>query len=301
MQNYFFLILGMHRSGTSFLARCLNVSGVYLGEKMLLANRIPKANPKGFWENEYFTKLSDKLLKENKLNWDQITTNFKCSDSYKQQFKTIVNELVSESHFSSGVKDPRLLLLLHSIVDIFPENKIYVGIFRHPLKVAESLKIRDDFDYKKSLDLWQAYNSKLLEYIKNNNGFLFDFDWPKEKLLDEISMFVKKVGLFETDLNLVYSKDLFRSDKSFNNSYKIPTEIENTYQKLKEQSMQNKSISPKPITFSIDEAREIITKMMGTINKITEVKKEEVKEISLTRKIRKNQRHFLKNLRKLTR
>ena len=141
----------------------------------------------------------------------------------------------------------------------------------------------------------------VIDYIENNNGFLFDFDWPKEKLLDEISMFVKKVGLFETNLNLVYSEDLFRSDKSYNSSYKIPIEIENTYQKLKEQSMQNKSISPKPITFSIDEAREIITKMMGTINKITEVKKEEVKEISLPRKIRKNQRHFLKNLRKLTR
>ena len=198
MQTYFFLILGMHRSGTSFLARCLNVSGVYLGENLWLSAASPEDNPKGFWENEDFTKLSDKLLMENKIRWDQIESNLKCSDTLKKQFKKQVNKIVSESYFCTGVKDPRLLLLHDSILDVFPKNKLYVGIFRHPLKVAESLKARNNFDYEKSLALWQAYNSKLLNYIKNNNGFLFDFDWPKEKLLENISLFVKKIGLFET-------------------------------------------------------------------------------------------------------
>jgi len=300
METYFFLILGMHRSGTSFLARCLNVSGVYLGENLWLSAASPEDNPEGFWENEDFTKLSDKLLMENKISWNQIKSNLKCSDTLKKQFNNQISKLVSESHYATGVKDPRLLLSFDSIFDVFPENKIYVGIFRHPLKVAESLKIRNDLDYEKSLALWHAYNSKLLEYIKNNNGFLFDFDWPKEKLLDEITLFIKKIGLLETNLNLVYSEDLFRSDKSYNSSYKIPAEIEDTYQKLKERSMQNYTITPAPITFSIDEAREIITKMMRMINKFNKVKKGEDKDLSSYVKIRKNKRHLLKILRKLT-
>jgi len=300
MQTFFFLILGMHRSGTSFLARCLNVSGVYLGKKLLLSDGSAIDNPKGFWENEDFTKFSKKYMLKNNLRWDLITSDLKCSENFKQEIKKIVDKLVSESYLSAGVKDPKLLFLLDSIMSVLPEKKIFVGIFRHPLKVAESLKIRDNFDYEKSLELWQAYNSKLLDYIINNNGFLINFDWPKEKLLNEISLIVKKVGLIEADLNQVYSEDLFRSDKSYISSYKIPTEIENTYQKLKKRSMQNNSINQEPNTFSIDESREIMSKLLDTINEFTEVKKFEYKNMSLLKKIQINKRRFRRRLRKLT-
>ncbi len=301
MQNYFFLILGMHRSGTSLLARCLNVSGVSLGENLLLSDGSASDNPKGFWENEEFTKLSIQLLIENNVKWDQIKSGLRCSDSLKLQYKTLINKLVSESYLAAGVKDPRLLFILDSILDVFPENKKYVGIFRHPLKVAESLKIRDNLDYEKSLELWQTSNLKLLEHIKNNNGFLIDFDWPKEKLLGDVSQLIKKVGLLETDLSLVYSEDLFRSDKSYNNSYKLPLEIEETYQKLKDRSMQNNTIKPEPISFSINESREIMIKMLGLINKLTSVKNADYKSISLNEKFLKNKRRIRRSLRKLSR
>jgi len=286
--------------GRLFLARCLNVSGVYLGKKLLLSDGSAIDNPKGFWENEDFTKLSKKYILKNNLRWDLITSDLKCSENFKQEIKKIVDKLVSESYLSAGVKDPKLLFLLDSIMSVLPEKKIFVGIFRHPLKVAESLKIRNNFDYEKSLELWQAYNSKLLDYIINNNGFLINFDWPKEKLLNEISLIVKKVGLIEADLNQVYSEDLFRSDKSYISSYKIPTEIENTYQKLKKRSMQNNSINQEPNTFSIDESREIMSKLLDTINEFTEVKKFEYKNMSLLKKIQINKRRLRRRLRKLT-
>ncbi len=263
----------MHRSGTSFLARCLNISGVYLGKNLILSDGSAIGNPKGFWEDKDFTLLSEKFMAENNGSWEQIPSNLKCSETLNQQFKSKVDKLVSESYISAGVKDPRLLVILDSILDVFPKNKMSVGIFSHPLKVAESLKIQNNFNYEKSLAMWQDYNSKLLEYIIDNNGFLFDFDWPKEKLLDEISLLVKKVGLLETNLNLVYSKDLFRSDKSYSSSYKIPAEIEETYKKLKERSMQNNTVKPIPITFSMDESRKIMTRMLEIINEYTEVKK----------------------------
>ena len=300
MQTYFFLILGMHRSGTSFLAKCLNVSGVYLGKNLLLSHTISKANPKGFWENQDFRKLSEKLLKENNGSWHQITSNLKCSNTIKQDYKKIVDKLVSESHFVSGIKDPRLLLIHDLILDVFPDNKIYVGIFRHPLKVVESLKIRNNFEYQKSLALWKAYNLKLLDYITKNNGFLFDFDWPKEKLLSEISQFIKKNGLLNTDLNLEYSEDLLRSNKSFDSTYTIPQEIENLYEKLKERSLQNNAINSVPITFSIDEAREIMSKMNRIVNEFSEPKKIDNKSNTLYSKIQKKKIRIRKILKKIT-
>ena len=61
--------------------------------------------------------------------------------------------------------------------------------------------------------------------------------------------------------------------------------------------MRNNTISTAPITFSVDEAREIITKMMGMINEFNEIKKRENKQISLSDKIRKNKRFLLKSIR----
>jgi len=51
----FLLITGMHRSGTSFLARALNLYGVNLGNlESLLSHewKSLKDNPRGHWENK---------------------------------------------------------------------------------------------------------------------------------------------------------------------------------------------------------------------------------------------------------
>ena len=47
---------------------------------------------------------------------------------------------------------------------------IAVGIFRHPLEVAESLKVRNGFSFEKSLKLWEIYNEKMLDILKENNA-----------------------------------------------------------------------------------------------------------------------------------
>ena len=64
-------ILGMHRSGTSMVARLLNLCGVYLGEEKDL---IPAAedNPEGFWENVKFQEINQELLITFGGEWDYI-------------------------------------------------------------------------------------------------------------------------------------------------------------------------------------------------------------------------------------
>ena len=51
----FLFITGMHRSGTSFLARALNLSGVYLGELDSLMSHdwvYYDENKRGHWEDK---------------------------------------------------------------------------------------------------------------------------------------------------------------------------------------------------------------------------------------------------------
>ena len=277
MNTYFFLILGMHRSGTSFLTRCLNSCGVYLGkEQSIIAVR--PGNPKGQWENRNFVNLSDQLLNENQGSWHVVPEQISCSKELRIKFENEIKKLVSEAPIAAGLKDPRTVIILDSIKDILPNNNIYIGIFRHPLKVAESLKTRNDFDYEKSLMLWQKYNQKLLNYLENRNSFLINFDWTREKLFGEIDKIIKKTGLIKTDLNSVYSYDLFHSDKSYNQDYEIPPKILETYSKLKEYSEKNDLVRVDPIRFTIDESREIMAKMLEQINELSEPEKTKLSE-----------------------
>ena len=53
------LILGMHRSGTSVMARCCNLLGVYLGQEFIETNQY---NQKGFWEHSDVVSIEEAML-----------------------------------------------------------------------------------------------------------------------------------------------------------------------------------------------------------------------------------------------
>jgi len=75
----FIIITGMHRSGTSFLARALNLSGVYLGPpKDFISDEWRPAvdNLKGHWENKKILELTEKTLELNKGSWEQLPKKY---------------------------------------------------------------------------------------------------------------------------------------------------------------------------------------------------------------------------------
>ena len=51
-----FVILGMHRSGTSVVSRGLKVLGVDLGNRLIVPD---KFNPKGYWEDLDINQFND--------------------------------------------------------------------------------------------------------------------------------------------------------------------------------------------------------------------------------------------------
>src|SRR5215475_14037560 len=62
-------IAGMHRSGTSMVARLLNLCGVYLGPDAELS-AAASDNEAGFWENPRFVKLNEDALSLLGGGWD---------------------------------------------------------------------------------------------------------------------------------------------------------------------------------------------------------------------------------------
>jgi glycosyltransferase involved in cell wall biosynthesis len=255
----------MHRSGTSFLSRALNLSGVYLGDISKITTNdwvYNFDNLRGHWENKDLTELAEKTLKENNGSWDDPPTKIQISKEIEQHVIRYTTDLMVYPSLASGFKDPRLLLCLESWFNYLPKSSILIGIFRHPLEVAQSLKIRNGFSYEKSLKLWEIYNQKLLAHLDHHGGILLDFDWDKEYLFSEINTLNKKLGLLKTDFSDWFSENLLHSNKSFQSNYLLPNNIIELYNKLKEQSSQNSKYKLHfTIEHTVDNLRQIISSL----------------------------------------
>jgi len=258
----FLLILGMHRSGTSFLARGLNLAGVYLGklDDIVTHEWVPhKDNIRGHWENKPILLLGEKTLRHNNGTWQDPPDNITINDEIANNIKNIVNELNNTPSFCGGFKDPRILLCFESWKPQLPKNLIFVGIFRHPLEVAESMKIRNGLSYEHSLRLWKIYNQNLINLLEKYDGALLDFDWPKEKLLDELKEIINKLGLSENiDLEDWYSPELIKNDKKYNQDFQLSEEVNSLYLKLKDRSQKNAKVIYKKYSLKDNQLRNII-------------------------------------------
>ncbi|MGH7909678.1 MAG: hypothetical protein ACRENW_07510, partial [Thermodesulfobacteriota bacterium] len=148
----------MHRSGTSWLARALNLQGAYLGDiEQLTSNewRPLPDNLRGHWEHKRILELMEKTLAYNKGSWDNPPERIVINKELGHEIAQCIQELIMHPSLAVGFKDPRIILCLDAWLEYLPDSVVIVGIFRHPLKVAESLRKRNQFSYDKSLRLWK--------------------------------------------------------------------------------------------------------------------------------------------------
>lgn len=165
-------VLGMHRSGTSALARLVGMSGVYLGEDNQLLLGSKDENPKGFFEHSIITCQNDDLLTANGFGWSDLA-EFSLDalsqvslEKYSEVIHGQLKQLFWQNNFIC-VKDPRMCLLLPLWQKYFSYKTVVVNIFRHPVEVAQSLQKRNGFDLEKGLALWEGYVTAQLASAKD--------------------------------------------------------------------------------------------------------------------------------------
>ena len=241
MSSKLVLVVGNGRSGTSFLARALNLNGLYLGkdeELMLPKENETPDNPLGHWENWNVYRLNQKLFELNRKRFNIFT---KFSNSFTD-FTIISKKIIKDLSIQDqkyGWKDPLMLYAFDVWLPVLPEFTL-VGIFRDPLKVAESEKTFHSTPYNISLGHWQYNNSRLLNLLNIYGGYLVNFDWSKEILLSKINSISKKIGLNENgDIHSWYHEELKRSDEHFDPHYQLSEEIKTLKNKLEEFANQN--------------------------------------------------------------
>ncbi|MGB8647678.1 MAG: sulfotransferase [Anaerolineae bacterium] len=160
-------ITGMHRSGTSMVARLLNLSGLFLGRDEDLINPEPD-NPEGYWENRRFVQLNDALLAACGGAWDlppTFTPGWEKSERVAPLRADAVR-LIAEFDGASrwGWKDPRTSLTLPFWQELCPDLRVVICV-RNPLEVARSLYRRGYNSNIYSFRLWQIYHAALLEAV----------------------------------------------------------------------------------------------------------------------------------------
>lgn len=169
------LILGMHRSGTSCLAGSLQQQGVYLGE----VHEWNPHNLKGNRENPKIMALNESLFAAHQGSWDHPPAHLhQWSTSQQQQRDEIIQELSATAQPAWGFKDPRTLInldfWLEGLKNKYPSQ--YVGTFRHPIAVAQSLHKRNGTPLEAGLALWYSYNEKLVACWEQQPFPMLSFD-----------------------------------------------------------------------------------------------------------------------------
>ena len=249
----------MHRSGTSFLARALNLMGVHLGDSSELISdqwRPLEDNPKGHWENKEILELAEKTLSLNNGSWHKIPEKITVSEELGKKIEIFIQHLSSNPSLAFGFKDPRIILCLNAWMPYIPKQFTIVGIFRNPTSVIESLKKRNNLSYNDSLYLWREYNRNLLEHLDRYNGYLLNFDWDKKRLFSEIQKIGKDLDLVTIDLTNWYD------DSIIHNKYDVDIanfddETKKIYETLTKRAESNKPLSLKT-SHSKDDLKKIL-------------------------------------------
>ena len=159
MKRIGLLVLGAHRSGTSALARMLNLLGADLPANLMSAQA---DNPTGFWESQDYASLNDELLAKFGLSWDSpLRIRWDLVDAtLLSQYRDRIRELLHRDFEASKLfvlKDPRLCRLLpvwRSALEQFDVELKCILIVRHPLEVASSLTARNALPLQSALLLW---------------------------------------------------------------------------------------------------------------------------------------------------
>lgn len=181
-KNKLWVVLGMHRSGTSAMSRALSVLGAHHGHHV---TAIAQDNPTGFWEDAEVVAFNDGLLASLGLGWFDLTPlpqgvlELPLWRKRREQAKALMQErFLSCTTFA--LKDPRLCRLLPFWQAVWNELELdvrYVFCVRDPAGVVQSLAKRNLFAAGYSSALWLRYILDALQAIsKNEVALVVDYN-----------------------------------------------------------------------------------------------------------------------------
>lgn len=197
-----FIVLGMHRSGTSMLSGLLHTSCGYTVGGPLIGSAFD--NEKGFFERVDVVLQNDEFMNKQRVYWSANVINYdykkalEAKDSGDVQFKhgkTGLEFFNNPSNAPWMQKDPRMCITLKTWLELMNNEPAIVFTYRHPLEVAMSLRKREaGFPVNMCLRLWIVYNMRAIQNSKglcmvrsSNEAILADPLNEVQRISDELT------------------------------------------------------------------------------------------------------------------
>ncbi len=149
-----YVVLGMHRSGTSSVAGVLTRLGAAAPRTLM---RPAEDNPRGFWESEVIAALNDRILAALDSNWhDWRPLDAAGAGAFADEAAAALAQEFGDAD-TVALKDPRLCRLYpfwRGVLEGAGYAPLVVAPVRDPLEVAASLGARSGMEQAVALRLW---------------------------------------------------------------------------------------------------------------------------------------------------
>jgi hypothetical protein len=228
-----YLVLGMHRSGTSCLAGLLETTGLYLGK----VSRHNRHNEKGNLENEAVQAVNTAILQQFGGTWSNPPARI---DSKQIDPKPLLQALQTiGQHERWVIKDPRILLTLDEWLPLMTRCQM-IGTFRHPVAVARSLEMRNGMPLDEGVKLWTVYNERLVDLHRRRAFPLLNFDLEPSSYLQQFS---QACELLDLTVNAAAAAEFYEPElvnAKHDTDLSLPPHTSNLYQYLLQHQIQTK-------------------------------------------------------------
>lgn len=149
-------IVGMHRSGTSAVARVVHNLGAFMGNDFLPPSEY---NPTGYYEDATLVDFHTRVMGGN---W--IIPSMRKAFSFREPYRVVLQEFLEKEVWA--IKDPRLCFCLPLLRSIVPAVRV-IAVFRDPFNAAKSLAARNGMPFEVARDLSLAYMKQMLINIES--------------------------------------------------------------------------------------------------------------------------------------
>lgn len=172
------LVLGMHRSGTSLVARILANLDFFIGnpEDLLPPN---EANPLGYMERADVAKANSRLLHSQGLNWHTLhklsldSVSEDAISKFDADVKKIVQKLSEGDRVA--IKNPLMSVLL-PLWQPYLVDPVFLICIRNPLEVGRSVNSRNNLPVSVGCALWELYTRSALLFTQGSPRLVLHYE-----------------------------------------------------------------------------------------------------------------------------
>ena len=189
-------IAGMHRSGTSLLAKLLGRVGLDLGDPATLIPSDPEDNPDGYFEQAAVVALDDELLA---MLGGHVSAPALAATGWEREPRfaepraraaALVGETFARAPW--GFKDPRAAVLLPFWRAVVPDLRVIVCV-RNPAEVAASMLRRHaDPGWDHWMRMWLRHTADALTGSAGAERIVVHYD----ELVSEPEPVLRRAGAF---------------------------------------------------------------------------------------------------------